>query len=93
MVSRDRRDPIVLQKVRKQGIKFCHDSPKSKETRNKILARDNLIPTFDLLVIITVCLLKVGIKLFNYLMPEFSLIPKSCSLTFCSTFKFNLYLR
>ena len=34
MVSRDRRDPIVLQKVRKQGIKFCHDSPKSKETSN-----------------------------------------------------------
>ena len=43
MVSRDRRDPIVLQKVRKQGIliKFCHDSPKSKETRNKILAQVN----------------------------------------------------
>ena len=39
MVSRDRRDPIVLQIVRKQGIKFCHDSPKGKETRNKILAR------------------------------------------------------
>ena len=38
MVSRDRRDPIVLQKVRKQGIliKFCHDS---KETRNKILTQ------------------------------------------------------
>ena len=60
MVSKDRRDPIVLQKVRKQGIKFCHDSPKSKETRNKILAQVNtkdsgkryiiykiLIPTFD----------------------------------------------
>ena len=28
MVRRDRRDPIVLQKVRKQGIKFYHDSPK-----------------------------------------------------------------
>ena len=41
MVSRDQRDPIVLQKVRKQGIKFCHDSPKSKETRNKILAQAN----------------------------------------------------
>ena len=41
MVSRDRRDPIVLQKVRKQRIKFCHDSPKSKETRNKILAQVN----------------------------------------------------
>ena len=41
MVSRDRRDPIVLQKVRKQGIKFCHDSPKSKKTRNKILAQMN----------------------------------------------------
>ena len=41
MVSRDRRNPIVLQKVRKQGIKFCHDSPKSKETRNKILAQVN----------------------------------------------------
>ena len=41
MVSRDPRDPIVLQKVRKQGIKFCHDSPKSKETRNKILAQVN----------------------------------------------------
>ena len=39
MVSRDRRDPIVLQKVRKQGITFCLDSPKSKETRNKILAQ------------------------------------------------------
>ena len=73
MVSRDQRDPIVLQKVMKQGIKFCHDSPKSKETRNKILAQVNtrfwqeiiyksLIPTFDLLVI-TVCLPKVGIKL------------------------------
>ena len=32
---------MVLQKVRKQGIKFCHDSPKSKETRNKILAQVN----------------------------------------------------
>ena len=41
MVSRDRRDPIVLQKVRKQGIKFCHDSSKNKETRNKILAQVN----------------------------------------------------
>ena len=41
MVSRDRRDPIVLQKERKQGIKFCYNSPKSKETRNKILARVN----------------------------------------------------
>ena len=43
MVSRDRRDPIVLQKVRKQGIKFCHDSPESsyKETKNKILAQVN----------------------------------------------------
>ena len=30
MVSRDRRDQVVLQKVRKQGIRF------------KILARDNL---------------------------------------------------
>ena len=30
MVSRDRRDPIVLQKVRKQGIKFCHDSETSE---------------------------------------------------------------
>ena len=29
MVSRDRRDPIVLQKVRKQGIKFRYDSLKS----------------------------------------------------------------
>ena len=53
------RDPIVLQKVRKQGIKFCYDCPKSKETRNKILAQVNtkeiiykiLIPTFGLLVI------------------------------------------
>ena len=38
MVSRDQSDPVVLQKVRKQGtlIKFCHDSSKSKETRNKI---------------------------------------------------------
>ena len=35
MVSRDRWDPIVLQNVREQGIKFCHDSPKSKETRNQ----------------------------------------------------------
>ena len=35
MVSRDCRDPIVLQNVRKQGIKFCHDSPKSKETRKR----------------------------------------------------------
>ena len=41
MVSRDQRDPITLQKVRKQGIKFCHDYPKSKETRNKILAQMN----------------------------------------------------
>ena len=41
MVNRDRRDPIVLQKVRKQVIKFCHDSPKSKATRNKILAQVN----------------------------------------------------
>ena len=41
MVSRDRKDPIALQKVRKQGIKFFHDSPKSKETRNKILAQVN----------------------------------------------------
>ena len=41
MVSGDRRDPIVLQKVRKQGIKFCHDSPKSKETRNKIQVQMN----------------------------------------------------
>ena len=41
MVSRDQRNPIVLQKVRKQGIKFCHDSPKSKETKNKILAQVN----------------------------------------------------
>ena len=41
MVSRDRREPIVLQKVRKQGIKFCHDCPKSKETRNKILVQVN----------------------------------------------------
>ena len=40
MVSRDRRDPIVLQKVRK-GIKSCHDCAKSKETRNKILAQVN----------------------------------------------------
>ena len=31
----------VLQKVRKQEIKFCHDSPKSKGTRNKILAQVN----------------------------------------------------
>ena len=43
MVSRDLRDPLVLQKVKKQRIKFWHewntkDSPKSKETRNKILA-------------------------------------------------------
>ena len=38
MVSRDQRDPIML---RKQGIKFCHDSPKSNETRNKILAQVN----------------------------------------------------
>ena len=56
MVSRDRRDRIVLQKVRKQGIRFWH-----KRTL-KILARDNLIPTFGLLVI-TVCLPKAGIKL------------------------------
>ena len=41
MVSRDRRNSVVLQKVRKQGIKFCLDSPKSKETRNKILAQVN----------------------------------------------------
>ena len=41
MVSRDRRDAIVLQKVRKQGIKFSHDSPKSKETKNKILTEVN----------------------------------------------------
>ena len=41
MVSRDQRDPIVLQKVRKQGIKFSHDFPKSKETRNKVLAQVN----------------------------------------------------
>ena len=41
LVSREQRDPIVLQKVRKQVIKFCHDSPKSKETRNKILAQVN----------------------------------------------------
>ena len=43
MVSRDQRNPIVLQKVRKQGIKFCHDFPKSKEARNKlkILAHKN----------------------------------------------------
>ena len=41
MMSRDRRDPIVIQKVRKQGIKFCCDCPKSKETRNKILAQVN----------------------------------------------------
>ena len=33
---------MVLQKVRKQGIKFCHDFPTSKEVKNKILARDNL---------------------------------------------------
>ena len=38
MVSRDPRDPIVLQKVRKQAT---DDSPKSKETRNKILAQVN----------------------------------------------------
>ena len=44
MVSRDRRDPLVLQKVRKQGILEIlarvntKDSPISKETRNKILA-------------------------------------------------------
>ena len=36
MVNRDQRDPIVPQKVRKQGIKFCHDFPKSKEARNKL---------------------------------------------------------
>ena len=41
MVSRDQRDPIVLQKLKKQGIKFCHDSPKNKETRNNILAQVN----------------------------------------------------
>ena len=41
MVSRDQRDPIILQKVRKQGIRFCLDSPKSKETKNKILAQVN----------------------------------------------------
>ena len=67
MVSRDRRDPIVLQKVRKQGIKFCRDSPKSKETRNKILAQVNTkdfgkIPTFDKHTIMT-NKPKVGIKL------------------------------
>ena len=65
MVSRDQRDPIVLQKVRKQGIKFCHDSPNSEETRNKILAQVNtkdfwqeiiyksLIPTFGKHIIMT----------------------------------------
>ena len=34
MVGRDRKDPnnpIVLQKVRKQGIKFSHDSPKVRK--------------------------------------------------------------
>ena len=39
MVSRDRRDPLVatvLQKVRKQGIRFWH------ERTLKILARDSL---------------------------------------------------
>ena len=39
MVSRDRRDPIASFTKSKQGIKFCHDCPKSKETRNKILAQ------------------------------------------------------
>ena len=76
MVSRDRRGPIVLQKVRKQGIKFCHDSPKSKETRNKTLAQVNtiarfwqeiiyksLIPTFGKHTIMMTNKPKVGIKL------------------------------
>ena len=51
MVSRDRRDPIVLQKVRKQGLRFWQE-----------IIYKSLIPTFGLLVI-TVCLPKVGIKL------------------------------
>ena len=59
MVSRDRRDPIVLQKVRKQGIR----SGKNEHYRflQEIIYK-SLIPTFGLLVI-TVCLPKVGIKL------------------------------
>ena len=59
MVSRDRRDPIVLQKLRKQGIK----SGISEHQRfwQEIIYK-SLIPTFGLLVI-TVCLPKVGIKL------------------------------
>ena len=32
----------MLHKVRKEGIKFCHDCPKSKGTRNKILAQVNI---------------------------------------------------
>ena len=74
MVSRDRRDPIVLQKVRKQGIKLFHDCPKSKETKNKVLAQVNtkkfwqeiiyksLIPTFGKHTVMT-NKPKVGIKL------------------------------
>ena len=57
MVSRDRRDPMVLQKVRKQGMTLARVN-----TKNLIIYK-SLIPTFGLLVIIMVCLLKVGIKL------------------------------
>ena len=32
MVSRDRRDPIVLQKLRKQGIRFWHAQVNTKDS-------------------------------------------------------------
>ena len=58
MVSRDRREsPIVLQKVRKQEIKFCHDSPNVRKqgirfwhewTLQEIIYK-GLIPTLGLL--------------------------------------------
>ena len=49
MVSRDQRDPIVLQKVRKQGMILARVNTKDSIYKS-------LIPTFGLLVIIMVCL-------------------------------------
>ena len=80
---------IVLQKVRKQGIRFWNERTFWHEMISK-----SLIPTFGSLQYVG--LPKVGIKLLEIISCQNvlsfqNLIP--CFLTFCSTIKLNPYLR
>ena len=60
MVSRDRRDPIVLQKVRKQGMILARVNTKDSGKR---YIYKSLIPTFGKHTIMMTNKPKVGIEL------------------------------